>query len=378
MPSPTAQSRARLTLHQQRALCAHADLVRHTKKTSNSQLETEVAVGQILESPNPRFSVANALKRHNELLATPEHQLNRKNKVSGGRKAFEGCVMTKFDAIDGQVESIMGDTVCELANAIYTQMDLPSQSRPKFSKGWLYRLQGRHGFSLKRKHGEAGSVAEDTARDGRTKMQKPTKEYARADIYNFDEMAFYFQQAIKTTYTRRKKVAGTKEAKNRITLGLAVNADGSDKLPPLYIGAAKTPRPLRGHDVWQELGVFYTHSAKSWMNSSIFLSWLFWLDNRMHAEERHILLLADNASSHVRPTLPLTNVRFEFLSKNCTTRLQPLDQGIIRATKSKYAKTKVKDSVFRFLNDLPQEKVNTFTAMSRSKQAWDNISPETI
>jgi hypothetical protein len=37
-------------------------------------------------------------------------------------------------------------------------------------------------------------------------------------------------------------VKGKKKDKERITLGLCVNADGSDKLPPVMIAKSKRPR----------------------------------------------------------------------------------------------------------------------------------------
>ncbi|RLN86982.1 hypothetical protein BBJ28_00023467 [Nothophytophthora sp. Chile5] len=96
-----------------------------------------------------------------------------------------------------------------------------------------------------------------------------------------DDTSFLFRSDVKTTLSTRKTVSGKKDPKNRFTLALTVNADGTDKLPPLYISSAKVPRPLKGRDVRTELDVIYTHSKKAWMNSSIFLSWLNDVNERM-------------------------------------------------------------------------------------------------
>jgi hypothetical protein len=45
----------------------------------------------------------------------------------------------------------------------------------------------------------------------------------------------------------------------------------------------------------------------------------------------------DNATSH-RGAKEITNVKVKFLPTNLTSEVQPLDQGIIRAVKSRYRK----------------------------------------
>ncbi|POM68346.1 Tigger transposable elementderived protein 6 [Phytophthora palmivora] len=69
------------------------------------------------------------------------------------------------------------------------------------------------------------------------------------------------------------------------------------------------------------------------MTTSIYQLWLQELDSSMRAEDRHVLLLVDNASSHTEEGLTLTNVRVEKLPPNTTSKLQPLDQGIIYCVK---------------------------------------------
>ena len=55
----------------------------------------------------------------------------------------------------------------------------------------------------------------------------------------------------------------------------------------------------------------------------------------MRKENRKIILLADNATSHKteEAIAKLTNVRVYFLPPNTTSALQPLDQGIIYSLK---------------------------------------------
>ena len=54
----------------------------------------------------------------------------------------------------------------------------------------------------------------------------------------------------------------------------------------------------------------------------------------MIRQKRKILLLIDNASYH--PDLDYSNVQLYFFPANCTSEIQPLDQGVIKSFKSHY------------------------------------------
>jgi hypothetical protein len=84
------------------------------------------------------------------------------------------------------------------------------------------------------------------------------------------------------TLSRRSEVAGYKVDKTRITMSVTVNADGSDKVPLLFIGKSKNPRAIKGYDVSTELGIEYTNSNTARMNGGIFLGWLHTFDLRMN------------------------------------------------------------------------------------------------
>ncbi len=61
----------------------------------------------------------------------------------------------------------------------------------------------------------------------------------------------------------------------------------------------------------------------------------------MVAENRHIVLLIDNAPSHPKD-LHFSNIKLIFLPANTTSVLQPLDQGIIMAIKRHYRKRQLR------------------------------------
>lgn len=67
-------------------------------------------------------------------------------------------------------------------------------------------------------------------------LQRRLQNYNLHDIFSMDETGLYF-----TMFPDR---SGRKMTK-RLTVGLACNADGSERLPPLFIGKAEKPRGSR-------------------------------------------------------------------------------------------------------------------------------------
>ncbi|OWZ21389.1 DNA binding protein [Phytophthora megakarya] len=113
-------------------------------------------------------------------------------------------IMKEFKGMDGVVEAITGKVVKGVAIRVNEVTNM------KHSKGWLYKLQQRHGVVRKRKYGEVASVDQEAATEGRKKMQKLTDTYARSNIYNMDETSFFFQSEGKMTLTQKKVVSGAR------------------------------------------------------------------------------------------------------------------------------------------------------------------------
>ena len=70
------------------------------------------------------------------------------------------------------------------------------------------------------------------------------------------------------------------------------------------------------------------------MTAVVFEHWLGKWNERLAKQKCHILILVDNASSHI--TKEYSNIRVQYLSPNTTSTLQPLGQGIIHVCKLKY------------------------------------------
>ncbi|ETV93296.1 hypothetical protein H310_12724 [Aphanomyces invadans] len=96
------------------------------------------------------------------------------------------------------------------AQAYCRDLDIPSAQTIKFSKGWLYKFQQRHGLACKTQHGEAGSVKTETVRQGRKAMLNVAGAYNAKIVYNMDESAYFYCMSPYRSITRNR-VPGSKK-----------------------------------------------------------------------------------------------------------------------------------------------------------------------
>lgn len=149
---------------------------------------------------------------------------------------------------------------------------------------------------------------------------------------------FYKFLPDRTLQMKGEKCHGGKRSKERLTLMVAANMSGTEKLPLLVIGKFENPRCFKGIE---SLPVIYRANKKAWMVSFIFEEWLRNLDRRFLREKRKVLLFVDNCAAHPK-VLNLKSITLNFLPPNTTSLLQPMDQGIINNLKIKYRQRLIK------------------------------------
>ncbi|CAI5958843.1 unnamed protein product [Closterium sp. NIES-64] len=168
-----------------------------------------------------------------------------------------------------------------------------------------------------------------------------------SNAFNFDETALFISILTRRTY-ESVCTAGRKIAKQRLTVGFLVNADGSRLFRSLIISKARWPHDFRP-DYNSEEYCYWRHNAKGWMTSTLFTHYVEQLGAAIYAEGRKIVVLLDNASSHALKTegamtedmfgfrtVALGNIRLAYLPPNTTCFTQPLDQGLIAMAKARY------------------------------------------
>jgi hypothetical protein len=134
-----------------------------------------------------------------------------------------------------------------------------------------------------------------------------------------------------------QRLSGRKKNKERLSIALCTNADGSHKLNPLVIGKYAKPRCFKNIKI-QNLPIMYRNNAKAWMLAVLFQEWLKEFDYQMARKYKNqrVLLLLDNCTSHKIGGVSLKNTDVYFLPKNTTSKIQPMDAGIILSFKKHY------------------------------------------
>ncbi len=102
------------------------------------------------------------------------------------------------------------------------------------------------------------------------------------------------------------------------------------------------------------------------------------LDIQMRKGNRHIILLIDNFSGHYIEYEP-RYIRLEYFKPNLTPYVQPCDAGIIRCLKAYYRRSQCLRAIE--LDEADEHniyKMNLLEAMLMVKDAWENVTPETI
>ena len=149
--------------------------------------------------------------------------------------------------------------------------------------------------------------------------------------------------------------------------------DGTEKLDPIVINKSLNPRCFKAIDV-SKLPVHFHANAKAWMTGGIFANCLKAFNLKMIG--RKVLLLLDNATSHVN--LELSNVQIHFLPPNTTSHLQPMDAGIIRKFKLKYKAQFVQWLLDMVTAGTEDKKLDVLSAIHMVVKSWAEMRPETI
>jgi hypothetical protein len=116
---------------------------------------------------------------------------------------------------------------------------------------------------------------------------------------------FYNVLPDRTLAPKGESCHGGKNSKDKLTVLLCVNSDGSDKQVPIVIG--KSPKPRSFKNVKKVPTKYHTNN-KAWMTTDIFSSFLRSLDTSMGAQNRNILLFVDNCAAHPKDKSFLRNV----------------------------------------------------------------------
>ncbi|KAL0035937.1 hypothetical protein WJX77_008310 [Trebouxia sp. C0004] len=333
---------------------------------------TELASRQLKKPGLKRPSITGILKESQNWLNCEHSAASNKVKHrSAKHENLETVLMQWFGQMRAKGALLSNKLVSTKALSLAEKLQLADY---KASDGWLSRFKKRHGIKLQRPHGESGAADMEGVDIAQTVVAKIIVElgFSMENVYNMDETGLYAlqsqaQQDAGCWYACSKRLAvpavcwilspkhdplvagtvqGMKMQKDRITVAVCVNATGTDRMKLIVIHTAKRPRDFG--KTWQASDfVDYFNNTKAWMNMQVFETWVRAVNSRMASKRKNILILMDNASSHAIPSVAtekihgldsirLSHVLIVFLPPNTTSKVQPLDAGIIAAFKQHY------------------------------------------
>ncbi|GBM04862.1 hypothetical protein AVEN_252809-1 [Araneus ventricosus] len=92
----------------------------------------------------------------------------------------------------------------------------------------------------------------------------------------------------------------------------------------------------------------------------------------MTAECRKIAVVFDNCPAHSKETnQKLKNVTVFYLPPNTTSKLQPMDQGVIKNFKIRYRKRIVRKVITALEDNQSMPKINLRESISETSKAWN-------
>ncbi|KAK1944245.1 Tigger transposable element-derived protein 6 [Phytophthora citrophthora] len=233
-----------------------------------------------------------------------------------------------------------------------------------FSNGWLYKFNERHGFGGQRATKDSKESMEQAAGE----VLQRLRDFEPRDVFSMDEMGLLF-----TMFPDRNRTWGAK----RLTIGLTCNSDGSEKLPPLFIGKAEKPRGFTNSTA---LEMNYLHNANGLMTREIFSKWLKDVDSRFREQQRKCLLVVDSVAIHAGfDAGGLSNVEVIFLPPGTPVSFQPLAAGIVPAFKKRYRRRQIQHALDQLDADADVNTVARFDsvgvkqAMSWCIECWNAV-----
>ncbi|KAL3859266.1 hypothetical protein ACJMK2_009493 [Sinanodonta woodiana] len=344
------------------------------KCVENNRTQASVA----LEFGVSQSVISRILKKKENIVKDWQNNSNpsQKRKRGGKAKDVEEALLQWFAQARSRPIPINGPLLLEKANQLANDSGLHDF---KATSGWLERWKLRNGIQFKRQHGEKPDAVDFGAERWLIDvLPEILKDYHPKDIFNADETGLYWRALPHGTLSFiGAETPECKTAEDRLTILLACNMDGSEKLDALVIGNSKSPKCFKN---LKKLPAQYEASQNAWMTTEIWQSWLKCVDNQMCLQKRSIIILCDNCAAH-GGGIKLSNVKIVFLPPNTTSLIQPMNQGIIANFKKFYRSLVIRKLFTDIDGSSLEERASNMTvldALHMIRNAWSNVTQSTI
>ncbi|CAG2108130.1 unnamed protein product, partial [Medioppia subpectinata] len=179
----------------------------------------------------------------------------------------------------------------------------------KPTNGYLNGFKRRHGLELDLKQRGV-----DTASDWSQQLSQQTSNYLPEEIYMLSETALFYRAL---PFRTNPHIIGPlsakklKTPKDRLTLVLVTNADGSDRMCSL-IGKTNNPRGLKS---MTDCELDYYSQPNARIDATIYKKIICQLNTKMKDLNKRIVLFVNKSRSHCQQ-LVLSNISFKYFPAN--------------------------------------------------------------
>ncbi|XP_008492084.2 tigger transposable element-derived protein 4 [Calypte anna] len=246
----------------------------------------------------------------------------------------------------------------------------------KCSNGWLDRFKSRYGLVFRAPppvEAAASTAVDAPALWYQNVLHCYLNDYQPKNIFYIQETGLLYQMLPHNTFAFKGETCSVgKLSKERITVVVGTNLDGSEKLRLLVIGKSKNPRCFK--DV-KSLPVDYEANDRAWMTLEVFEQWVHKLDDRFQAEQRRVVILVDSLPAHAE-VKNLKSVKLVFSPPGASS-FTATKHGAVRSLKVKYRRCLIK----KFVDCVEGNKEFMLTLLDAIEMlhlCWRTVTPETV
>lgn len=347
------------------------DKVNIVRELENGKTQSDVCKERKLT----KSTVSTIWKNREQLIAAYEKQNGKIKKIRKSACDDVDQALYKWFVQQRENNVPISGPILQIKAEEFGKMLKDGENQFTCSASWISRFKKRHNICSGKVVGEAAAVSDDAVTDWlNNKWPNIKGNFSDNDIFNGDETGLFFKLSPdKTLKFKGEKCVGGKLSKERITVFVCANLTGTEKRKLLVIGKSLKPRCFKNV---KSLPVNYMANKKAWMTSEIFTTELRKWDLELCRQKRKILLLVDNCPAH--PDIKnLRNIKLVFLPANTTSKLQPMDQGVIHSLKTHYRKLLVLKTI-SCIENKENTQVTLLEAINFIHKAWQKILPQTI
>ncbi|XP_075469458.1 tigger transposable element-derived protein 4 [Ascaphus truei] len=240
------------------------------------------------------------------------------------------------------------------------------------SNGWIDRFKARYGLVFRLQSPVAST---DPAADWYLNvLPNYLNDFPASNVFNTKETGLFYHMLPSNTVAFKGETCPIgRLSRERITVMVGANLDGSEKLPLLVIGKHKTPHCFRSVT---SLPVVYEANHAALMTADLFEKWMRSLDERFQKQKRKVVFFVDPSPAH--PELKnLKAIELIFFPSSLVASFTAMKHGVIRSLKIKYRRRLIK----RFVDCMVVSKEFTLSlldAVELLHMCWRNVSSQTI